>query len=66
MVYKKVVLSGASEESFEGAVDNAAKRATETLENVQWIEVEQLSVEIASVDEHEYQAEVEVAFELEE
>jgi flavin-binding protein dodecin len=66
MVYKKVTLVGASPESFEDAVDDAALRATDTLENVNWIEVEQLSVEVASADDHTYQAEVEVSFEVEE
>jgi flavin-binding protein dodecin len=66
MVYKKITLLGTSPESFEDAVDSAALRATDTLENVNWIEVEGLSVEIASADEHTYQAEVEVSFEVEE
>jgi len=61
MVIKKVTLMGASEESFDAAVDNAVDRAQETLENVHWVEVEEMGVELASVD----QAEVEVAFKLE-
>ncbi|RJT02098.1 MULTISPECIES: dodecin [Halococcus] len=65
MVYKKVTLIGTSPESFEDAVDNAAREATDSLENVYWIEVEGLSVEVASADGHEYQAEVEVSFEVE-
>ena len=65
MVYKKVTLIGTSPESFEDAVDNAAREATDSLENVYWVEVEGLSVEVASADGHEYQAEVEVSFEVE-
>jgi len=65
MVMKKVTLMGASMESFDDAVDDAIDRAHETLENVCWVEVEELGVEIATVDDREYQAEVEVAFELE-
>jgi flavin-binding protein dodecin len=65
MVFKKVTLIGSSEESFEAAVDDALDRATETLDNVKWIEVEEFGVEVASVPDREYQAEVEVAFELE-
>jgi flavin-binding protein dodecin len=65
MVMKKVTLMGASMESFDDAVDDAIDRAHETLENVCWVEVEDLGVEIATVDDREYQAEVEVAFELE-
>jgi hypothetical protein len=66
MVYKKVTLIGRSAESFDAATDDAIDRANETLDNVHWVEVKELGVEIASVEDREYQAEVEVAFELEE
>ena len=65
MVHKKVTLIGKSTDSFEGAVDDAIERAEATLENVHWIEVEELGVELATVEDREYQAEVEVAFQLE-
>ncbi|MFC6733149.1 MULTISPECIES: dodecin [unclassified Haladaptatus] len=65
MVFKKITLIGSSEESFDEAVDDAVERAKETLNNVQWVEVKELSVEVASVEGHQYQAEVEVAFRLE-
>ena len=64
MVFKKITLIGHSDESFDAAVDNAIDRAEETIENVHWVEVEEMGVEIASVDSREYQAEVEVAFQL--
>ncbi|RLM57418.1 dodecin domain-containing protein [Halobellus sp. Atlit-31R] len=66
MVFKKVTLIGRSTESFDGAVDDAIERAEQTLDNVHWIEVEELGVEVASVEGHEYQAEVSVAFKLRE
>ncbi|MDG5777748.1 dodecin [Haloarculaceae archaeon H-GB2-1] len=65
MVFKKITLIGTSDESFEQAVDDAVERADETLDNVKWVEVEEMGVELASVETREYQAEVEVAFELE-
>jgi len=65
MVFKKITLIGTSSESFDAAADDAIERAQDTLENVHWIEVEELGVEVASVDDPEYQAEVEVAFQLE-
>jgi len=65
MVFKKITLIGTSTESFDQAVDDAVGRAEETLQNVKWVEVEEMGVEIASVEGREYQAEVEVAFELE-
>ena len=65
MVFKKITLIGRSAESFDDAVDDAVDRAERTIENVHWVEVEEMGVEIASADGREYQAEVQVAFELE-
>jgi len=65
MVFKKVTLIGTSEESFDAAADDAIDRAESTLENVYWAEVAEFGVEIKGAPEREYQAEVEVAFELE-
>lgn len=65
MVFKKIRLIGTSTESFDAAADDAIERAERTLENVYWVEVDELGVEIASVEDREYQAEVTVAFELE-
>jgi hypothetical protein len=65
MVYKKITLIGRSDESFDAAVDDAIDRADDTLDNVHWVEVQEFGVEIATVDDREYQAEVEVAFQLE-
>ncbi|MFD1687370.1 dodecin [Halobellus litoreus] len=64
MVFKKVTLIGRSGASFDEAVDDAINRAEETLDNVHWIEVDELGVEVASVEDREYQAEVTVAFQL--
>jgi dodecin len=65
MVFKKVTLIGTSDESFDAAADDAIDRAERTLENVYWAEVKEFGVEIASVEDREYQAELEVAFEVE-
>ncbi|MFC6953245.1 MULTISPECIES: dodecin [Halorubellus] len=65
MVFKKITLIGTSPESFDAAADDAIDRAQDTLQNVLWIEVDELGVEVASVEDREYQAEVTVAFELE-
>ena len=65
MVFKKITLIGTSTESFEDAADDAIDRAEETLDNVYWVEVDELGVEVASVEDREYQAEVTVAFKLE-
>ncbi|PSQ18636.1 dodecin [Halobacteriales archaeon QS_8_69_26] len=65
MVFKKITLIGTSPESFDAATQDALDRAEDTLNNVKWIEVDDLGVEVASVDDPQYQAEVTVAFELE-
>ena len=66
MVFKKITLIGTSPESFDAAADDAIDRAESTLQNIKWIEVEHLGVEVANApQDREYQAEVEVAFELE-
>jgi len=66
MVFKKVTLIGTSSESFDAAADDAIDRAEETLDDVKWIEVDELGVELARAADREYQAEVTVAFELHE
>ena len=66
MVFKKVRLIGRSNESFEDATNDAIDRAEETLQNLMWVSVENQAVELESTTEREYQAEIEVAFELEE
>ena len=65
MVFKKIALIGRSNESFEAAVEDAIDRAEQTLENLMWVSVENQAVELDRA-EREYQAEVEVAFELQE
>jgi flavin-binding protein dodecin len=65
MVFEKITLIGTSAESFDDAVDDAVGRAEATLDDLKWAEVSEMGVEVASVEGREYQAEVEVAFELE-
>jgi len=64
MVFKKITLIGTSEESFDDAADDALDRAEDTLERIHWAEVTEFGVEVDSADGREYQAEMEVAFEL--
>lgn len=63
MVFKKIRLIGRSEENFEGAVEDAIGRAERTLEDLMWVTVVEQTVEL-NRPTREYQAEVEVAFEL--
>lgn len=63
MVFKKIRLIGRSEENFEGAVEDAIGRAERTLEDLMWVTVVEQTVEL-NRPTREYQAEIEVAFEL--
>lgn len=65
MVFKKISLIGTSEDDFTSAVDDAIDRAQQTVQNIHWVEVESYGVEVASVPDREYQAEVTVAFRVE-
>ena len=65
MAYKKVTIIGTSQSNFEEAVDNAIDQAEETIENIAWAEVTEQGVELASAENPEYQAEVEIAFQVE-
>ena len=38
-VYKKIELVGSSKTGIEDAVNNAVKRASETIRNIRWVEV---------------------------
>ncbi len=67
MVHKKITLIGESEESFEDATRDAVNRAKKTIKNIDWIEVDELSVETPlseNPDKWTYNAEVEIAFEV--
>lgn len=64
MVFKKITLIGTSTDSFADAADDAIDRAEQTVENIQWVEVDNLGIEIASVENREYQAEATVAFKV--
>ena len=65
MVFKKITLVGKSGENFENAVDDAITRAEMTLDNVQWVEIVEQSVQMGGLNDREYQVEAEVAFEIE-
>ena len=64
MVFKKITLVGRSNENFEEAIQDALGRADQTLDNLQWATVDNQAVMLEDGDP-EYQAEIEVAFELE-
>lgn len=64
-VYKKVEVIGVSSESVEAAIQNAARRAHESLERLSWFEVQEVR---GHIDEEgkvtEYQVVLKIAFQL--
>jgi hypothetical protein len=62
MVFEKTTVIGRSTEGFDEATEDALNDARERFEDVHWVEVKELGVEVASVEDHEFQAEVEVAY----
>lgn len=62
MAYEKARIIGTSTESFTAAADDAISLAQETYDDVAWVETSLRGVELASVDEPEYQIEAVVAY----
>lgn len=65
-VYKKITLVGTSDETYERAIKNAIDRAEDSLEDLQWFEVDELRGGINKDGSLEYQAVIQAAFELKE
>ncbi len=63
-IYKKIELVGTSSNSFESAIESAVKRAGKTLKGLRWFEVKELRGAILGEGSIEYQAVVDVSFEL--
>ena len=61
-VYKKIELVGISEKSVEEAIENAIKKASETLRNLSWFEVKEIRGSISDGKVKEYQVVLEVGF----
>jgi len=63
-VYKQIELVGTSTTGFEAAVENAIRRAGETLANLRWFQVRELRGALSEEGVLEYQAIVIIAFEV--
>lgn len=64
-VYKSIELVGVSQKSFDEAVRTAVKRASESMRNLQWLEVLDQRAYIKGGDVQEFQITVRIWFELE-
>ena len=65
-VYKVVEIVGSSEVSVSKAIDRAIAKATETLRNVGWFEVEQIRGHIENSKVKHYQVTPKLGFRVEE
>lgn len=65
-VYKTVELVGSSSESMEAAVENAVRRAGQTLRNLRWFEVLETRGHIDDQQIAHWQVRVRIGFTLDE
>lgn len=63
-VYKKVELIGSSKTSVDDAIKNAVARASKTMRNLDWFEVDQIRGHIENGDVSHYQVVMKVGFRI--
>lgn len=59
---KVIELVGISEESFEDAVHQAVRKASDSLENIRGVEIQKLSAKVSQSELLEFHADVKLAF----
>jgi flavin-binding protein dodecin len=64
-VYKKINITGTSTTSVEDAVENAVKKASETVRNLRWFEVKEVRGAILDDGSLQWQVTVKIGFALE-
>jgi flavin-binding protein dodecin len=62
--HKKVEVVGTSSKSFSEAADNAIKKASETLQNLEWFEVTEMSGRVGDGRVSQYQVTMKIGFRL--
>ncbi|NDV61637.1 dodecin domain-containing protein [Puniceicoccales bacterium CK1056] len=65
-IYKKVEIVGSSKESVEKAVENAVSRASKSLHNLRWFEVQEIRGHIDNGKVDHWQVGVKIGFTLDE
>lgn len=64
-VYKKIELTGTSENSIEEAVNNALAKTSQTIRNMRWVEVVETRGSIVDGQVDQWQVTIKVGFTLE-
>lgn len=63
-VYKKVELVGSSRESVEDAIRRAVRKASESIRNLNWFEVDEIRGWISDGDVQHFQVTLRVGFRI--
>ncbi len=63
-IYKLIEIVGTSKESYEKAIENAIKKASESLKAISWFEVVQQRGSVKDGKVEEYQVIIKVGFKL--
>lgn len=63
-VFKKISVTGCSSVSYEKAIENAVKKASESLRGLAWFEVTEFRGGLGADGEIEWQATIAVAFKI--
>lgn len=66
VVHKEVSVTATSSESWEVAAMNAVERTEQTVENLQWAVVQDLSIDIDEPESPLYKSKVKIGFQVEE
>lgn len=65
-IYKKIELVGSSPEGVEKAVENAVEKASKTVRNMRWLEVNEIRGHLEDGKVAHWQVGVKIGFTLEE
>ncbi|MGK7311246.1 MAG: dodecin [Candidatus Longimicrobiales bacterium M2_2A_002] len=63
-VYKKINLTGSSTESIDDAIRRAVEKASETVRNMRWFEVDEIRGHIENGEVSHFQVSVKIGFTL--
>lgn len=63
-VFKKILVTGCSSDSYKKAIENAIEKASKSLRSLAWFEVKEFRGGLGSEGEIEWQATIEVAFKI--
>ena len=63
-VYKVIEIVGSSTEGSDAAVERAVAKASESVKNMRWVEVEQVRAHVENNSIHHWQAVLKVGFTL--